>query len=127
VPDLSAKILNVVSGDAIDITRTITNIPSPQVLATAWLTIKTDRTAADTAAIIQKEISSGGVAGIGTITDTGGDGTGSVRFALGSSDTGSLTPAITYFYDIQVKTDTDNLFTPEVGIIKTVRGVTLSG
>ena len=123
MPTLTARIDNLVSGDDLQITRTITDIPSGAVLGTAWFTVKTDPTDADPG-IFQKVITTSAGPGTGQITDSGGDQTGTVRFDLTDVDTALIVPGRTYFYDIQVITDGSAIYTPEAGIIKAVRGVT---
>lgn len=124
MPTLDARIDNVVAGDDLEITRTITSVPSGATLTDAWLTVKEHPDDADSAAIIDKQITSADVAGTGQITDTGADGTGAVRFDLKDTDTALLVPGRDYYWDIQVKTSAAAIYTPTVGKIRTVQGRT---
>jgi hypothetical protein len=115
---LNGEIENIVQGDNIDITRTIDQLPAS--ITKAWLTVKANRSStADTNAIFQKTITSINVPGVGVIVDDGtGDGIAEVRFELVNADTVLLTNETAYYYDIQVLTSTDKIYTPEIGIIK---------
>jgi len=103
-------------GDNVDIERDISNIPVGETLTTAWFTVKRKITDTDADAIMQKVINSGSN-GDGVISDIGIDGTGHVKFTLSSSETLLLSPSSEYFYDIQVKTSGDRIFTKDFGKI----------
>lgn len=126
MPTLDGRIDDLVAGDAIQITRTITGIPSGQLLTDAWLTVKEHPDDTDAAAVFQKAITTSEVAGTGQITENGSGGTPAVRFDIKMADSLLLAPGRDYFYDIQVKTDdaTLNIYTPEAGRIRTVRSRT---
>lgn len=125
MPTLDARIDNIVAGDDIQITRTITSIPSGAALTDAWFTVKEHPDDADSAAIIDKQITTADVPGTGQITDDGsGDQTGTVRFDLKDTDTALLIPGRDYYFDVQVKTDGGAIYTPTAGRIRTVPGVT---
>jgi len=124
--NLTAKIIGLVGGDDLEVRRTITNIPTGQVLAQARFTVKLNEDDLDAAAIFQKSITSTLVASQGQITDTGANGTGVVSFFLQASDTVLMTPGSEYHYDIQVRLDNNRLYTPEKGRITTVRQITQS-
>ena len=128
MPTLDALINDLVSGDARQLTRTISDIPSGELATDAWLTVKEHPDDADAAAVFQKAITTTNADGTGQITDAG-SGTPwlvKVRFDLKDTDTALLVPGRTYYYDIQVKTDdpTLNIYTPEKGRIQPVQGVT---
>ena len=124
MPTLDARIDDVVAGDDLEITRTITKVPSGTTLTDAWLTVKEHPDDADADAIIDKQITPTDAPGTGQITDTGADGTGAVRFDLADTDTSKLTPGRDYYWDIQVKTAAGAVYTPTAGKIRTVQGVT---
>lgn len=128
MPTLDTVIDDIVAGDARQLTRTVTDIPTNESATDAWLTIKEHPDDSDAAAIIQKAITTTNADGTGQITDAGSGSPWLVtlRFDLTSADTALLTPGRRYHYDIQVKTDdaTLNIYTPEKGQIKTVQGVT---
>lgn len=124
MPTLDARIDNVVAGDDIQITRTITSVPSGETLTDAWFTVKEHPDDTDAAAIIDKQITSVDVPGTGQITDTGADETGAVRFDLTDADTALLVPGRDYYWDIQVKTSAAAIYTPTAGKIRSVKGVT---
>lgn len=124
MPTLDARIDNVVAGDDVQITRTITSVPSSETLTDGWFTVKEHPDDLDADAIISKQITPSNVAGTGHITDTGADGTGAVRFDLADTDTAKLTPGRDYYWDVQVKTSGGAIYTPTAGKIRTVQGVT---
>ena len=124
MPTLDARIDDVVAGDDLEITRTITSVPDGATLTDAWITVKEHPDDADASAIIQKAITSSDVPGTGQITDTGADGTGAVRFDLADTDTALIIPGRDYFWDIQVKTSGGAIYTPTAGKIRTRQGTT---
>ncbi len=124
MPTLDGRIENLVAGDDLQITRTITNVPAGTTLAQAWFTVKEDDADATAAKIIQKDITTADVPGTGQITDDGADGTGAVRFDISDVDSALLEPGRDYAYDIQVRTAGNAIYTPEKGKMKTVQGVT---
>ena len=62
----NSSIAGVAAGDALDVKRTVTNIPATQTLTKAWLTLKVNRFDAD-AALLQKVITPASVAGVGSL------------------------------------------------------------
>ena len=126
MPDFNGTIENFVSGDDLQITRTITNVPSGGLLTKVWFTVKLLWSDTDTDAVIQKEITTSNVAGTGQITDDGaGDQSAAVRFDLTDTDTAKLQKGLTFLYDIQVLTDGGAIYTPEIGTITAKQGVTV--
>lgn len=120
--DLNAKIDDIVAGDDYDIVRDVTNVPIGQFLVQAWLTIKENHW--DASKIIQKVITAD-ISPSGIILDTGvGDTDAIIRFSLYASDTVNLHEFYEYQYDIQVKTDTGKIYTPESGTLVAHRSVT---
>jgi hypothetical protein len=89
-------------GDDFDITRTITGIPDGQTIQKAWLMIKERSEDDDADAIITKTITAGTTTP-GTITDTGADGTGEIRFHILTADSILLTPRRSYRLGIKVE------------------------
>jgi len=124
MPNLRGLISGVVSGDDLEITRTISNIPSGQTLGSAWFTVKENPSDPDSDAKFQKVIGTANAVGTGQITDPGSDATGTVRFDLGTADTGGLDSSISYYYDIQLKTSGGKIYTPEKGRFVVSMGVT---
>ena len=125
MPDFESTIKNFVAGDTLQITRTITNVPTGASLTKAWFTVKSRRTDPDSEAIIRKEVTTTDAPGTGQITDDGaGDESAAVRFDLTSTDTAKLLKGVGYSYDIQVLTDGSAVYTPEIGIITAKLGVT---
>src|SRR3954469_5589099 len=92
---LNGIITGNVSGDDIDVTRSVSGVPATQTLALAWMTFKTNVTDADPG-LLQKAITTASVAGTGQITDTGTGagllpvGTGAVFFQLTAANTLTL-------------------------------------
>ena len=127
MPNFNGEIKNFVSGDDFGIIRTITNVPSGALLAKAWLTVKFLWSATDANTVIQTEITTSDVSGTGHITDDGsGDQSAAVRFDLPSVDTLKLQKGLSYLYDIQVLTDGGAIYTPEIGTITALQGITAS-
>jgi hypothetical protein len=124
MPTLDDRIDNVVSGDDLEITRTITLVPSGTTITDAWFTLKEHPDDADSEAIINKQITPTDSPGTGQITDTGADGTGAVRFDLSDTDTALPEIGRDYYFDIQVKTAAGSIYTPNAGRFRTVQGVT---
>jgi hypothetical protein len=116
MPTFGAIINDFVRADDLDVTRTVSGIPTGQTLADAWLTVDS---VLGSSQVFQKHITPTLVAGQGQIEDIGtGDGIGVVRFELTGGPTGNttaLTAGTTYYYDIQVKTSAGKIYTPETG------------
>jgi hypothetical protein len=115
--------LSVVAGDDLDVTRTVTNVPTGQTLSKAWLTLKSKLTDADPG-LLQKVIVPGAVGGQGQITDTGVSGTGSLLFQLTGGNTLALPIGIDVKYDIKVLTSAGKIYTVEQGIYLSASRVT---
>ena len=116
MPTLDSEIKNFVSGDDLDVIRTIGNLPVGQTIAKAWFTVKTKKL--DTTPLFQKIITTVNVLGQGHITDIGGDEIGAVRFELTAADTKLLVNKKVFFFDIQIRTSAGKVFTPELGRIR---------
>lgn len=124
MPTLDGRIENLVAGDDLEVTRTITKVPSGTTLSNATLTVKGAAADDDAEAVFQKKITTTDVPGTGQITNDGASGTGAVRFDITDVDSGLMDPGRDYVYDIQVKTAVGGIYTPEIGKIKAKQGVT---
>lgn len=113
----NGSITDFIRGDTLTVERTITLIPSGELLATAWFTIKRKYTDNDVNAVLQKVITSVDTATVGWIDDTGADGTGHILFYLTAANTALLNAFSEYKYDIQVKLSGGAIYTPESGTI----------
>lgn len=113
-------------GDDIEVRRTITRIPTGQTVSKAWLTIKTDIAHTDAEAVVQKEIDTNSVAGVGQIENTGGAGTAVLRFELTKTDTKLLAPGKSYYHDVQLLTSAGKISTPFRGKTAAKSQVTLA-
>lgn len=117
---LTGIITGIVAGDDLDVTRTVTDVPSGQTLNKAWLTFKTNVSDADPG-LLQKTITSSAVVGQGQITDIGDGtgalpvGTGSLLFQLGGVNTSALPVGSAVLYDVKVLTSASKIYTVEQG------------
>ncbi len=120
MPTLNSEIKEFVAGDDLDVIRTIGNLPAGQTIAKAWFTVKTEANLLldDTNIVFQKIITPANVLGEGQVTDIGISGIGAVIFELTDVDTAKLTAKTVFFFDIQVLTSAEKLFTPELGRIR---------
>jgi hypothetical protein len=120
---------NYVAGDSISVQRDVTGVVVTDGLAEAWLTFKVNPTDADPGAL-QKDITTTQVSGTGQIAQTGaagdGDGTGSLLFQLTPTETATLGAGVLYYYDVQVKAASGNIYTPEVGTMELAAGITVT-
>lgn len=112
---MSNEITDFSVGDDIDIYRTVTNIPTGQVIESAVMEFRLFE--ADETPFLTKTISTTATLS-GQITDTGADGTGEVVFTLQDTDTDNFTPGVWHYYSIKIETDAGKNFTPERGKIK---------
>ncbi len=120
--NLSGSIIVVTRND-LTVQRTITGVPAGDTLASAWLTVKLNKTDADPG-IFQRAITSA-LTAAGQITDTGaGDTQGAVEFYLLPANTSLLTEGVGYHYDIQVRTTAGKTYTVEVGRVTVTGSVT---
>lgn len=101
--------LEFIRGDTgvFDVTLTRSGSPFNPALAgvKVWFTLKSTPTAADAAAVLQKTIGAGL-----EITDAIN---GRLRLTLTAADTAALNPRTSYFWDIQVKDENAQIFTPD--------------
>lgn len=116
---------DLVCGDDYDFERTITLVPDDTELAKAWLTIKRRPVDTDANAVVQKTITTTEVSGQGQITDSGaGDETAYLFFQLTAAETARLEPRRLYAIDVQVLTASGKKYTPLVGRVRPIAGVT---
>ena len=120
--EFGVEIKELVSGDDIDIERTITGVPDSDTLAKAWMTIKILPTDADPG-LLQKTITSSLTAD-GQITDTGADTIGAVVFLIVPADGATIGIDVKRVFDIQVKTTAGKIFTAVKGTIILEQGIT---
>lgn len=124
--NLEATITNFVAGDHLSVERTVTAVPSGTTISGAWFTVKRKYTDLDTGAVIQKFITAISVTDVGQVDDTGADGIGHLIFLLTPADTILLTALSEYRYDIQVRLNSGQINTPEIGTIIAFPQVTRS-
>jgi len=115
--------LKIVRGDRLRLQWEVTHLPPGLRIIQAWLTIKASAEDADPG-LIQKEINRGERPDIGQIVDDGGDGTATLVFVLLPTETRSLSAGVRYVYDVQVKTNQDDVVTIEYGLVEVVQEVT---
>jgi hypothetical protein len=85
----------------------VTGIPVASLISQAWLTVKANTTDADASALLQKNITSSLVAGVGRITDTGATDTiGELTFLFTGAQTATLTAGKAYHFDVKMQLDT---------------------
>lgn len=129
MPTFNTVIDDIVAGDDYFIERIISGLPVGVSVVEAWLTVKANLTDLDSAALIQKNITGVDVVGQGVIIDDGSDGTATIRFDLVPADTAIIPAAgrgsTGYPFDIQVRTSTGRIYTPEIGTISSIAQVTL--
>jgi hypothetical protein len=116
----------IVIGDDYDFDRSIEDIPEGAAVVAGWLTIKEDIADPDSAAVIHKLVTSTPQTGIGEIVDDGNNSTRTARIIvqLTNADTALFNPRILYWYDIQIRTDTEKNYTVERGRFLPVQQVT---
>lgn len=105
----------VVRGDDFSARRWVPGIPASRTVDEAWLTVKSSKSHADAAAIFQKLITTSPNVGVGQIENQGAKGTALLRFDISAANTGALTAGALYYFDIQVRLDTNNIYTIESG------------
>lgn len=105
------------------IARTVTGIPTSNVLNKAWFTVKDNYTRTDASAVLQLVVTTA-LTSTGQITDAGTSGTGAIQFLLTPANTLLLTPKKQYVFDIKVKLVDGSLYPAETGTIITISRVT---
>lgn len=111
MPTFSGMINNFVVGDNLDIQRSVSNIPTGQSIQEAIFTLRLYQRSSTI--ILQKTIS-------GTLSDSGVvyptySGTCEFVFTLLAEDTAKIEPDNDLYYDIQLRTNVDKIYTPELG------------
>ena len=129
MPELNGSI-SIVTGDYMEIRRSVSGVPAGETLAKAYFTAKNALSDVDASAIFQKSITPTPNSVQGVIEDTGASGTAVIRFYLQSADTEKLGNPLRGIsdvpYDIEVITNTGKVFTPEIGKISPISQVTLA-
>jgi hypothetical protein len=105
------------AGDALDLDRTVENVPLTDGIARARFVCKRHFWDADVDAIITKDIDPSQTAS-GQVTQSGasndGNGTGLLVFHLLKEDTVLLSPGVRYVYDVRVWLISGSGFTVQV-------------
>lgn len=127
MPTLDSQLRDIVMGDDISIRRTIDRALSGFLtgvtITNAWLTVKAEPEDADPG-LFQKAVTTADVPGIGQIENNGtGDVDMVVRFDLLPADTVAIDTLLRHF-DLQVKTNGGQIYTPEKGRIAGTQQVT---
>jgi len=113
--DLDVSITGFVEGDDLEIRRTITGLEA--AIETAWLTVKREPMQEDDA-VLEKEITTDNVTGIGQSETAGGPGeSGVLRFELTDEDTRALGES-KWIHDIQIALVGGKIYTVEIGTIQ---------
>lgn len=125
MPNLKARIDDLVAGDDYDYTATVTGLPSGTTITKAYWTVKLNESDLDAAAIYQKTITTTLVATQGQITDNGAtDRIGVCAFFAQAADTVLLTAGTEYFFDVQLILSTNRIYTPIKGRLVAVAQIT---
>lgn len=120
---LHSLIDDITIGTNKTIARTVTGIPTDNVLNKAWFTVKDNYTRTDANAVFQLIVSTA-LTSDGQITDAGTSGTGAMQFLLTPTETLLLTPKKNYVFDIKVKLVDGSLYPAETGVVITDPRVT---
>lgn len=121
---VTGTIKNLVVGDDLDVSRKIVELPTDVTISGAWFTVKAKATDFDTEAFIQKYISEILATESGVITNDVANNSASLVFYLTHDETAVLQAATTYQYDIQLRTTAGKIYTPEVGTLTPIAGIT---
>jgi hypothetical protein len=113
----------IAKGDGWRLIVSVTDIPSGLTLTKGWLTVKRYKDDADADALFQRTVTTV-LDTHGQITDTGGDGAGSLYFLIPLTSTASAEPSRRYEYDVQVLTSDGQPATVFIGKISFKQGVT---
>ena len=100
MPNYEGIITNFAVGDSIDIVRTITNVPSGQLIQSALFTVKALEGLTDSLLCVSGSINAN-----------------TVTFALQGADTTQLYPVYPLPYWIEITTTANRTYTPEKGRI----------
>lgn len=131
MPELQAVIEEHVRGNDLDVIRTVSVIPSGQVVAEAWLRV--DEITPAGSQLFQKHITTALVAGEGQIEDTGADdGVAILRFEITNVNSllfdtgGTVAVPMAHPYGIQLKTDAGKIYEFELGVIEVVDHIVIA-
>jgi hypothetical protein len=109
------------AGNDISIERDVEEITVSDPLVKAWMSFKFTPSA-DDPGVLQKVITPNLVVGVGQITQDGseqdGNGTASLFFRVTKIDGLTILGTTLHYYDIQVKTQSGDIFTAEDGMIQ---------
>ena len=108
MPNFAAIITDFATGDDLDIIRTITNVPSGQLISTASLVVR--ELEASTTAILTKTITT-------TLTPDGVITANQLLFVLSGGNTLLLNPGNYVYHHIVLRTNAGKEYTPEKGRI----------
>lgn len=130
MPDYNGSII-LVRGNVIRVNRTVTSLPgtvsAPQTATKAWLTVKTNKSDLDAAAIFQLEITTSATAA-GQLTDADGtDGSAVTAFVISKTQSELLVADTLYHYSIKVLMSSGEPYTPEMGRLLAKRDSTIIG
>jgi hypothetical protein len=114
------------AGDDLQIERDVTDVPTGQTVAQAWLAIKRKASDLDSAAVLLKPITTSVVPANGYITNPSA-GSAVLLFVLSGTETALLTEGVSYYYAIKVKTDQLIKKTIERGAISAGRNLIQAG
>ena len=115
-----------VRGDEFSIVRKVPRVPITTTITAAYLTFKSTISDLDAAATVQKSITVSNVDGTGQIENNGSAGVGTIRFDMNEADTLLFTANAKYFFDVQVKLSSGDIFTLEKGDTTFDEQVTIS-
>jgi hypothetical protein len=113
----------IAKGDGWRVIVTVTDIPAGLTLTKGWFTVKRYKSDLDADALFQRIVTTV-LDAHGQITDTGGDGSGSLYFLIPLTSTALAEPSRRYEYDIQVLTSDGQPSTIYIGKISFPEGVT---
>lgn len=85
---------------------TVVNIPSGSLISQAWCTLKNSASDADADAVLQKNVTTSLVAGVGQVSATGASNhTGELTFLFTPAQTSALTAGRSYAMDVKCQYD----------------------
>ncbi len=120
------SIHDVTIGDNLQIVRSVSNVAAGEYVTKAWLTIKRRIVDADSAAKIQKIITTTEIADGLIVNPSPLDGSARVIFNIAPEDWTAILAGTLYRYDVQVKTSGDAIYTVDSGTFRASPQVTQS-
>lgn len=118
----NGRIANFTNNTNLVLRWIIPNLPADVTVASAKFVVKLNETDANSAALINKTITSSNTDGVGQVEDVGTTNPAELRFDLTPTDTALLTPSIQYNYWCDVTLSTDEITTLEKGKIFSTQG-----